>query len=91
MEFMELEKYFDQRYGHSNGHQEHTHQDAHAEIDGALRSFGISDYTCKNCGPKKIGENFSDDYFHECDNCDANRVFNGLKKCPFCGENQEEN
>jgi len=65
--------------------------DKHAETDAALREMGINNYTCSNCGPRNTGSGWKESDYHECTgpDCDANRVLNGLKRCPFCGEDQD--
>lgn len=72
--------------------QSSTSEDKHVEQDAALREIGINHYACTNCGPRSTGSGWKESDYHECtgENCDANRVLNGLKRCPFCGENQDE-
>jgi len=91
MNLNELQTFFDARYEQRNGESKQT-GDNHAEHSEALREVGVNNYTCTNCGPLSTGSSWKESDYHECTgtDCDANRVLNGLKRCPWCGENQDE-
>lgn len=91
MNLNELTTYFDGRYSKTDLPKEPEQTgDNHAEHSEALRQIGVNNYTCSNCGPLSTGSSWKESDYHDCPECNANRVLNSSLRCPWCGENQNE-